>query len=392
MKVLVTSRLYPNPVHPSRGTFVHNQVRFLRAYCDMEVVSPTPWFPPLPGLGRWSAYGQVKRRALLDGIEVCYPPYLSLPRRFFFASAWRRYLSALERARQSIPHLIHAHLAYPDGYAALQLGRRLGRPVVISVHGHDVRELPAANLRWRRLISEALQGADAVIASSRDIYDRVQALGTDPRKMHLIPQGVDCELFRPNFRRKAGEGGWQLLYVGRFDPRKGVGLLLEALALLRRVRSDLHLRLVGSSPMSGTARELQRQAEDLGLTHCVEFADELPWREIPGQLAAADLLILPSLYDSFGIVLIEAMACGLPVVATRCGGPEEIVTPQVGELVAVGDPVALARGISAVLDKYSQYDRAAIRRQVEEKYDYRQLAACIAKVYEEALVRGQSSR
>ncbi len=123
-----------------------------------------------------------------------------------------------------------------------------------------------------------------------------------------------------------------------------------------------------------------------------EQADELPWKEIPGQLAAADLLVLPSLYDSFGIVLIEAMACGLPVVATRCGGPEEIVTPEVGELVAVGDAAALARGISAVLDRYSQYDRAAIRRQAEEKYDYRRLAACIARVYEEALATGQSSR
>ena len=392
MRVLVTSRLYPSSAYPSRGTFVHNQVRFLRAHCELEVISPTPWFPPLPGSGRWSAYGRVGRRESLDGIEVRYPRYLSLPRRMLFSHAWRFYFAALQRAVSATPDLIHAHLAYPDGFAALQYGRSSGRPVVISVHGHDVRELPRAKRRWREMIAMALDQAAAVVASSRDIVGCLLDLGVAEEKVRLIPQGVDCSLFRPTASRRAGEGGWRLLYAGRFDRKKGLGVLLEAMALLRQRRDDVQLKLIGGSPMSGTAKDFRLQAEQLGLAECVEFVDEQPWAKMPGQMAAADLFVLPSFYDSFGIVLIEAMACGLPVVATRCGGPQEIVEEEVGELVEVGDAPDLARGIGDLLDNYERYDRAAIRRRVEERYDYRRLAARIYQVYEEVLETQQSFR
>jgi glycosyltransferase involved in cell wall biosynthesis len=385
VRILVTSRLYPSAACPSRGTFVHHQVRFLLDHCTVSVVSPTPWSLPLPGKGRWSAYGRIERAGVLDGVEVRYPRYLSPPWRLGFTSAWQRYLAALSRAVDGIPDLIHAHLAYPDGLAAVRLGRRLGRPVVISVHGHDVRELPEARPAWRRLVVQALQGAAAVIVSSADVRRRVLALGTDPARVRFVPQGVDCRLFRPSTERRPGEGGWRLLYLGRFDPNKGVGVLLAAMARLREQGRPVGLRLVGGSPMSGTGALFQRQVHDLGLAGVVEFCGELPWTRVPAEIGQADLLVLPSFYDSFGIVLIEAMACGLPVVATRCGGPEELVPPEAGELVPVADPEALAQGIARVLDRYATYDRAAIRRRIERLYDYPELAARIAGIYREVL-------
>jgi teichuronic acid biosynthesis glycosyltransferase TuaC len=381
VNVLVTSRLYPSSAYPGRGTFVHNQVRFLSPLCTLEVVAPIPWCPPIPGLGKWNAFGWTDHREQLDGIDVRYPRYLSLPRRLLFTRAWRFYLTALQRAMTAPPDLIHAHLAYPDGLAATHLGRQLGCPVVISVHGHDVRELPDANPRWRRLVAAALKESSAVIASSADVRARLLDLGTPKSKIHFVPQGVDCQLFRPNRSRAAGADGWQLLYVGRFDTRKGLGVLLEAIALLRRKREDFRLKLIGGSPVSGATDAFRTHAASLELTDCVEFADEQPWTAIPAQMAAADLLVLPSFYDSFGIVLIEAMACGLPVVATRCGGPEDLVTNEVGRLVEVGNAESLAAGIEAVLDQYDRYDREEIRRRAEERYDYRQLAAHIVEIY-----------
>ena len=107
-------------------------------------------------------------------------------------------------------------------------------------------------------------------------------------------------------------------------------------------------------------------------------------------MAASDLVVLPSFYDSFGIVLIEAMACGLPVVATRCGGPQEMVDDPVGRLVAVGDPEDLADGIQAVIDGYRRYDRELIRRRAEERYDYREVAARIHALYGEVLASGKA--
>ena len=385
MRVLVTSRLYPASSLPGRGTFVHEQVRFLSRHCRVEVVSPTPLSLPVPGFGRWTAYGRVGRFEIRDGIEVRFPRYLSLPRRVLFSRAWRFYLAALRRAVRTPPDLVHAHLAYPDGMAAVEYGRRVGCPVVISVHGHDVREIPRANRRWRALVAQALGRAAAVVVSSRDIRERVRALGVEEERMHDIPQGVDCGLFKIGTRRPGNEGSWRVLYVGRYDPRKGVDVLLEAMRRLRRHRSDVRLRLVGGSPVSGTAEGYHRKAAALGLTDCVDFVDEQPHEAIPRFMAEADLFVLPSFYDSFGLVLAEAMACGLPVVSTRCGGPEELVDEPSGKLVPTGDSEALASGILEVIDRYGCYEREAIRERAKASWDLQRVAERIHSLYEEVI-------
>jgi len=385
VNVLLTSRLYPSSAYPERGTFVHNQAHFLADLCQLEVLAPTPFFPALPGFGRWSAMGRVGKREILDGLEVAFPRYLSLPRRVLFTRAWRFYLRALKRGHLRRPDLIHAHLAYPDGRAAVEYGRQLGVPVIISVHGHDVREIPLANKRWRALVAEALGQADAVIASSRDVRERVLALGVKSERLYDIPQGVDCRRFVPAIDRTPGDGIWRLLYAGRFDPKKGLGVLLEAMHLLHQQRQDVTLKLVGGSRMGGNDKAFRQQAAELGLTDHIEFAEAVPWAQMPQVMAAADLFVLPSFYDSFGIVLIEAMACGIPVVSTRCGGPEDIVDDSVGLLAKVGDAESLAAAIDDVLNRYGQFDREAIRRRAEKRYDYRQVAAQIYAVYEDVL-------
>ena len=141
--------------------------------------------------------------------------------------------------------------------------------------------------------------------------------------------------------------------------------------------------MVGGDVLSGEADRFKRQAEALGIQDEVKFVDAVPWQEMTEYMAATDIFVLPSYYDSFGIVLIEAMACGKPVVATRCGGPNDIVEPGMGELVAVGDAGQLAEGIQRVIDQYDQYSPESIRRRVEARYDYRQVAQNIKAVYDE---------
>ncbi|MCC7264502.1 MAG: glycosyltransferase, partial [Candidatus Latescibacteria bacterium] len=143
MNLLVASHLYPSSLSRTAGSFVHNQTRFLADLAEVRVVSPTPWFFPLPGFGRWSAYAALPRREQVDGVELARPAYLTFPRRVFFSQVWRSYRRALERAGRGrpLPDLIHAHCAYPDGLAAVEYGRQLGRPVVITVHGHDLKDL-----------------------------------------------------------------------------------------------------------------------------------------------------------------------------------------------------------------------------------------------------------
>ncbi len=384
MKVLVLSHLYPNVVSKLYGSFVHNQVRFLTAHCQLAVVAPVPWFP-LPGFGLWSAYRRVPRRQVLDGIEVRHPRRFAVPRRIFFSEQWRFHLRALCNAVEEVPDLIHAHCAYPDGRAAIEYGAQIGRPVVITVHGSDVKVLPQLKPQWRQRIVEALTQAAAVIAVSQELRREVVQLGVLADKVRCIPNGVDCRLFAAAGSHPPHKEKWRLLYVGRFVEAKGLRVLLAALAKVRRQGRDVSLTLIGGHPATGTAEPFRPQVRALNLSEHVSFEDAVPWEELPPYMAAADLFVLPSFSEGLTTSLIEAMACGLPVVATRCGGPAEIVNEAVGRLVAVGDAEDLAAGILAVLDEYDRYDRAAIRRQAESRYDYRRVAAQIYALYEDVL-------
>ena len=382
MKVLVTSHLYPSPLSQTSGIFVHNQVRFLQEHGRIQVVNPTPFFP-LPGFGRWSAHRHLPRCSVMDGVQVQRPRYITLPRRIAFSWVWRSYLRALERANIDRPDVVHAHVAYPDGLAAVAYGRRRGVPVVLTVHGQDIKILPQAKPRWRRRVQEALSGAAAVIAVSRQMRDLVIELGCSADKVRLIPNGVDCQIFTGDLARDPGRDGWRLLYVGRLDPAKGISVLLQALGLLDR--RDWSLTLVGGDPTSGMLERFRAEVREQHLEEQVHFFDEMPWTEVPHMMAAADLFVLPSFSEGLPGVLLEAMASGLPILSTRCGGPEELVDADVGQLVAVGDAQALAGGLGDMLDNYRLYDRTAIRQRALERYDYRPLAARISQVYAEVL-------
>jgi len=321
----------------------------------------------------------------MDGVEVMRPRYLTLPRRWLLQRAWRSYLGALHRAGTPAD-VIHAHCAYPDGLAAVHYGRWARIPVVITVHGHDLKDLAAAGSRWRPLVAEALAGADAVIAVSQELAGRAADLGVQAERLHTIPNGVDGELFHPAGDRVPGEGGWELLYVGRFDPAKGMGLLLEAVARLRATGCPVRARCVGGAAATGTGEAFRRQAESLGIGAAVEFVDEVAWTDLPRHMNRADVFVLPSYSEGLPLSLLEALACGLPAVTTRCGGPEEVVDEEVGEVVGVGDLDALTGALGRVLDGYGRFDRQRIGARTRERYDYRPVAARIATVYEE--VRG----
>ena len=258
-------------------------------------------------------------------------------------------------------------------------------PVVITVHGSDIKILPKLKSQWRQLIAEALTQATAVIAVSQELRREVLQLGVPADKVRCIPNGVDCRLFSATGSHQPGKDGWRLLYVGRFVEAKGLRVLLEALAKVRSQGRDVSLTLIGGHPATGTAHPFLPQVKALNLSEHVSFEDAVPWEELPPYMAAADLFVLPSFSEGLTTSLVEAMACGLPVVATRCGGPEEVVNEEVGRLVAVGDAEDLAAGILAVLDEYDCYDREAIRQQAEARYDYRQVAAQIHALYEDVL-------
>ena len=341
---------------------------------------------------KWYAYTRAPVREFREGVEVFRPRAIVFPRNFLFALlglsfylSLRRCVNQLEKA---FPFdLIHAHTVYPDGFAAAMLGRAFGRPTVITLHGGDV-SLYLKHPLARKVALWALSKADRAIAVSSALRTEVvDEHGASTRKMCVIPNGVDVTRFAPMPQGEAraklaleGEVS-RLLYVGGIESSKGIDYLLKAAGELRRnTQHSVEVVLIGEGRYEGQAKEL---ATELGIDDAVAFAGKRPNTEIPLWINACDVLVLPSLSEGFGVVLIEAMACGKPVVATRCGGPEDIVTPESGILVSPGDYMALADALQEVLSGQRRFDPQEIRRQAVARYAYDSIARCIIEVYRE---------
>lgn len=396
MKVLVVSHMYPHALNPTYGIFVQEEVRELAKRCQVKVVSPTPWFFPLKIFKKWYAYTRIPLAETRSGIEVLYPRTIAFPKKIAFSlSGFTFFLSLLRCARVAEKgfrfDLIHAHTVYPDGFAAVLAARALRRPVVITLHGSDVN-VHFQHRIWRKLGLFALSRADQVIAVGEGLRRTVaNKQVTNEDKITVIPNGVDVSRFVPLPRVEAlkrlglQSEGSKILYVGNMRQSKGIDYLLKAAKMLLET-FDHHIEffLIGEGEYERQARLL---AGKLGITHAVHFTGGKPNEEIPLWMNAGDVLVLPSLSEGFGVVLIEAMACGRPVVATRCGGPEDIVTPDTGILVPPADEDALWRAMAEVLRSRHQFTRQKIREYVVHKYAYERIAALILEVYRQALDR-----
>lgn len=355
MKILALTNLYPNPLQPHRAAFNRHRFRFLSELHEVRLVAPVSWRDEWnlraqrPGIPR-------DRRTTCDGIPVEHPRYWYTPGvlrsqhgRFFQASV----RAAFDRAVDAMsPDVVLATWAYPDGWAAVRLARRRGLPVVVLVHGSDVRRMDEFPARARGT-REALCTADGVIAVSAELASRVVALGAEPERVATVLDGVDRTLFHPGDRDEArrlvgfDNGRRHLLFIGNLLPVKGVDVLLDACRALASRRDDWCLHLVGDG--AGRAG-LEQQARALGLTDRVLFHGSRAHAELPAWLRASDLFVLPSRSEGIPNVLLEASACGTPWVASQVGGIPEIATLGASILVPPEQPQALADALVRGLD------------------------------------------
>jgi len=377
MRVLIVTQQFPNAAEPLASPFNRQQFAALAKLCQVEVLGCIPWFPGASLFARWSLAGRlvaVPRQERIDGLEVLHPRYLHLPR-LGRSAAGALYAASLapEMLRRRGRHdLLFASFAYPDGVAAVALAKLLGIPAVVKASGSDMNvlaQLPsvARSLRW------ALPRARRVVAVSRPLGDVVESFGVPRQRIDVVPNGVDGAVFRPLDRAEArarlghvGDARRWLVYVGRLEQAKGVLDLLEAFALLAARRSDVRLAIVGD----GSAREACAQAAAGPLGDRIVFAGPRPLGEVASWMAAGDAVVLPSWAEGTPNVVIEALACGRRVVATRVGGiPDLITEPALGELVPPRQPELLADALGRAADtSYSPDDiaRAGARGSWEE--------------------------
>ena len=386
MRLLTISSLYPNAAQPTHGVFVENRLRRIVAagQASARVIAPVPWFPlSNPAFGQYARFAAVPRREERHGLAIDHPRYVVVPRRMTWQpQAYLRAIRAEVKKLMAAGHrfdLIDAHYAYPDGVAAAALGRELGLPVVVTARGsdlHQIADLPEP----RRQIQESFAGIDRMITVSGALGDAAAALGYPRGRISVLRNGVDTDLFRPvdgsRWRARVSPGRKLIASVGLLIPRKGHDLLIAAMAKL----PDAYLLIAGQGP---DEEKLKALAESLGVADRVELVGSVPHEKLPALYSAADMLVLATSREGWPNVLLEAMACGAPVVATNIGGIPEIITrPEAGVIVPERTPDALAAGIRQLAAQPP--DRAATRAHAEA-HGWDEVIAEQVKLYQDVL-------
>jgi teichuronic acid biosynthesis glycosyltransferase TuaC len=389
LKVLVLSRSYPNNVMDLLGLWVERVVHFSTRFCEPKVVSPAPYCPPLPGLPEsYSRFRRVERRRSHGGVEVFHPRFFAGPGYCLYNFEWRFYYAGVRRLidrlrRDFAFDLIHAHFTYPDGVVATQLGRRYGVPVIITEHiPWDIWDQYP---RVRQRAAQAVQQCSFHVSVSESVRKSVEKYVGKRENLVVIPNAVDGSVFNFSPGRRRVEN--RILFVGAVRPIKGVDVLLKAMRLLADKGRDANLVVVGEAFYEAYRREegrLRQMVKDLQLEERVQFIGKKAPAELSDYIQESSVLVLPSRAESFGMVLVEALACGTPVVATRCGGPEDIVSEKVGVLAPPEDPHALARAIEHVLDRRADYDPAELRTHALENFGLESVGRRLAQLYQEA--------
>ena len=361
LRVVVLTTFFPSPRDPYRTPFLRNLVDALADDCDLELVIPVPRRPPI---GPWRDAAPVPSSETHAGWPLVHPRYLAVPGLHwlsgltYFFGVWRTLRALKQRHGRFV---LHAHCAYPDVVGAALAARLLGLPLVATVHGSDINMSGKQRL-LRPQIRAALRSARRVIAVSAPLARAVAQL-TDlpPPRIECVPcAGYSPAVFhpRPRTERNALRQALDVaadtrlvLFVGHLVPVKALDVLLRAWARLLRdqpaAATTTRLVLIGEGDERAT---LQRLAVQEGVAEHIAFLGPRPQPVVADWLAAADLLCLPSHAEGSPNVVVEALASGVPVVASRVGGIPDLVDDGVnGLLVAPGDPDALAAALATAL-------------------------------------------
>ena len=332
IRLLTLTTLFPNSCQPRHGIFIANRLRYL---CDTgrieaTIVAAIPWFP-----GAYRDVSRVPKTESMFGFQVRHPRYIQVPAigmRIQPDSLARALLRELRRNRLDggCFDAVDAHYFYPDGVAAARVAQELALPLVITARGSDINLIGAIPFALRRML-HAAKSAQALIAVSSTLAARMTDLGMPPDRTHVLRNGVDTDLFspcsRPEARRRLGmcETGPWVLAVGNLVAEKGFELLLRATAAL----PDTLLLIVGQGPLRDVLRSLAAAIAP----GRVEFRDNMSQAELRYAYAACDVLGVPSLREGWPNVILEAISCGTPVVASPVGGIPEILHSEAPALL-----------------------------------------------------------
>jgi teichuronic acid biosynthesis glycosyltransferase TuaC len=368
VRILTFTSLFPSVSQPLQGIFVYQRVAHVAKLPgnSVTVVAPMPYFPASLRSRRWEKFSQIPAHEKFGQLDVYHPRYPLLPKismpfhglLMFLGSVFQ----VLKLCRENRFDYIDAHYVYPDGFAAVLLGKLTGLPVIVSARGTDVSLFPSFRL-IRPLICWTLREAAGSVAVCTALKQAMMELDIPGLNVQVIGNGVDLQRFQPveqsAARRALGlpQDAQVIVSVGSLIRLKGHQLLIPAFAQVMAKFSNLMLYVIGEGKYRP---ELEQLIANLGLRNRVFLLGNKPNEELRLWYSVARLSCLVSSREGWPNVLLESMSCGTPVLATRVGGVPEVVTsPELGVLVEQNCP-AIAAGMEYCLKK--SWDREALIR------------------------------
>ena len=361
MNILVITTLYPNKIQFRHGIFVETRIRKLQqsGKVAVTVIAPVPWFPcKIKLFPQYSKLVDIPSSEIRHGIKIYHPRYLVVPKigmlltPIFLAWAIYRQIQHLKRAENQSYDLIDSHYYYPDGVACALVAKVLNIPLTITARGSDINLITDFALP-RKMILWASRIAAYNLAVCNALKERMIALGVSAETAQVVRNGVDLELFKPLGKREELRKKWPahhclLVSVGNLIESKGHHLIIEAMLQL----PDYELFIVGSGEWHA---KLDALAQSIGVQDRVRFLGEMQQNQLVELYNCADVLILASSREGWANVLLEAMACGTPVIVTNVGGANEIVlSPEAGILFNERNTRAIVEAINQLFANYPE--------------------------------------
>jgi teichuronic acid biosynthesis glycosyltransferase TuaC len=358
LKIAVVTRYFPSSAEPWQGRSAYQTLRILAREADVRVFFPNAAYPSFLR-PRSRIYDKLDASFSPPDVKASYYDYPALPliSRPFNGQVAARTL--LPHVRQFAPDIIFSIFLYPDGYAALQIGKALAVPVVAMSIGSDINSI--ADFISARHIRTLLREIDFLVTVSDDLRKKAVLMGSSPEKTRAILNGCDLSVFHVMNRTEARDKlhidqySEAVVYIGRMDLKKGLRELVEAANAMKPQRPNLQVYIVGAGPDRPLIEQAIQANNAGGYIHALPNCSP---DDVALWMAAADVVTLPSYMEGCPNVVLEALACGRPVVATNVGGIPEIMSNACGRLVPPRDSAALAHELTSVLD--TTWDAAAL--------------------------------
>lgn len=372
LRILVLSWNYPTRAAPQRGLWVERMCDAAAMRADVTVLVPTPWVPPWIPFKSVARFRQVPQRDHKGAVDIYFPrvpgsiEYFThgLDARFAMPS-----VRALARRLHDMRRfdLIHAHFIYPDGVVASQIGLELGIPVMTSEHAFWTPwlvDLPGIG----KQVDRALSGIKLIAPVSKFLDKDVAAYLDGRVETAVLPNVVDDAVFYPAPRTRDPH---ELLYVGLIRRLKRVDVLVRALAQVRRTIPAMHLKILSANAFRAYGQD-RREVREIISTLGLESAVEMVYGSDPPVVAEAmrrcAFVVVSSARETFCSVAAESLACGTPLILTKCGGPEEFVTPADGVMVEADGPEALADGILEAVQRRETFDASGYQTRIIARF------------------------